>query len=398
MSTLLCRLIHYILARQYIIFFLSCYVFFSFFFFFSSRRRHTRFDCDWSSDVCSSDLGNGGKAAARRPGVRRDGRVARAAPAQSVLPDGAHERALLLRRVGLVVRRRHGPHALLWLRRRRAPFPCRLPRRAGALRRRLLPALQARVRRIFSAAPPRRAARHRRHLLRRLRRSRLRFFFSAHPRSGRSIPNSLYADPGAQKTSCLRGARKRVSGLPARPLRGIQPGVRPRHAVRPAVGRARRIDPDVAAAARRVALRLETRARLAGRKALHRLPQAQRLDLEIRDRPRFRVAKASFLPLSRPTLEIFEQLSIELLIRLKQPCEGLLVSSEVPDLANFHANVIVDHVASYPGRMRCVPWLGESVGGVCGAVLKDHEVLSWKFPPGSRMLRRNLGKVLLPLS
>src|SRR2546430_7124343 len=32
---------------------LSCVIFF---FFFSSRRRHTRFDCDWSSDVCSSDL------------------------------------------------------------------------------------------------------------------------------------------------------------------------------------------------------------------------------------------------------------------------------------------------------------------------------------------------------
>src|SRR2546427_7642464 len=31
-------------------------VYFCFFFFFSSRRRHTRFDCDWSSDVCSSDL------------------------------------------------------------------------------------------------------------------------------------------------------------------------------------------------------------------------------------------------------------------------------------------------------------------------------------------------------
>src|SRR3989475_183022 len=28
-------------------------------FFFSSRRRHTRFDCDWSSDVCSSDLDAG---------------------------------------------------------------------------------------------------------------------------------------------------------------------------------------------------------------------------------------------------------------------------------------------------------------------------------------------------
>src|SRR5260370_294579 len=29
---------------------------FLFSFFFSSRRRHTRFKCDWSSDVCSSDL------------------------------------------------------------------------------------------------------------------------------------------------------------------------------------------------------------------------------------------------------------------------------------------------------------------------------------------------------
>src|SRR5437016_8685762 len=30
---------------------------FFFFFFFSSRRRHTRLVSDWSSDVCSSDLG-----------------------------------------------------------------------------------------------------------------------------------------------------------------------------------------------------------------------------------------------------------------------------------------------------------------------------------------------------
>src|SRR5256886_8809845 len=35
----------------------SCVIFTWFVFFFSSRRRHTRFDCDWSSDVCSSDLG-----------------------------------------------------------------------------------------------------------------------------------------------------------------------------------------------------------------------------------------------------------------------------------------------------------------------------------------------------
>src|SRR2546430_5522560 len=33
-----------------------CIISWLFFFFFSSRRRHTRFDCDWSSDVCSSDL------------------------------------------------------------------------------------------------------------------------------------------------------------------------------------------------------------------------------------------------------------------------------------------------------------------------------------------------------
>src|SRR2546427_10061757 len=41
------------------------------FFFFSSRRRHTRFDCDWSSDVCSSDL------------LRPAGWPQRAHPAQS---------------------------------------------------------------------------------------------------------------------------------------------------------------------------------------------------------------------------------------------------------------------------------------------------------------------------
>src|SRR6478672_11352151 len=37
--------------------FLQCNSFLSFLFFFSSRRRHTRSDRDWSSDVCSSDLG-----------------------------------------------------------------------------------------------------------------------------------------------------------------------------------------------------------------------------------------------------------------------------------------------------------------------------------------------------
>src|SRR2546427_13463 len=42
--------------------------------FFSSRRRHTIFDCDWSSDVCSSDLGGG--ACWGNPG-RTDGTMGR---------------------------------------------------------------------------------------------------------------------------------------------------------------------------------------------------------------------------------------------------------------------------------------------------------------------------------
>src|SRR4030042_2878009 len=37
-----------------------------FFFFFSSRRRHTRCSRDWSSDVCSSDLGRRPKSRKKR--------------------------------------------------------------------------------------------------------------------------------------------------------------------------------------------------------------------------------------------------------------------------------------------------------------------------------------------
>src|SRR2546430_17409188 len=46
-----------------------------FLFFFSSRRRHTRFDCDWSSDVCSSDLKHGGPSPVTPPhdGPQRGG-------------------------------------------------------------------------------------------------------------------------------------------------------------------------------------------------------------------------------------------------------------------------------------------------------------------------------------
>src|SRR5256886_5091983 len=53
------------------------------YFFFSSRRRHTRFDCDWSSDVCSSDLPTPGHYHRRlpRPMFRPTNPLLGAAPA-----------------------------------------------------------------------------------------------------------------------------------------------------------------------------------------------------------------------------------------------------------------------------------------------------------------------------
>src|SRR6266571_6857869 len=57
-----------------------------FFFFFSSRRRHTRLTCDWSSDVCSSDL----TAVPPFPAAPSPGRtaVSGGAPQQARHPSG----------------------------------------------------------------------------------------------------------------------------------------------------------------------------------------------------------------------------------------------------------------------------------------------------------------------
>src|SRR2546426_12550142 len=52
-----------------------------FFFFFSSRRRHTRLQGDWSSDVCSSDLGSAWRRRANGP--------ARSPPARNAAPASA---------------------------------------------------------------------------------------------------------------------------------------------------------------------------------------------------------------------------------------------------------------------------------------------------------------------
>src|SRR5689334_6981000 len=67
-------------------------------FFFSSRRRHTRWNCDWSSDVCSSDL--------LRPGVRARGSDDQAVAAGGDLRDGRvpnHRRVGVRRLAGEVV-------------------------------------------------------------------------------------------------------------------------------------------------------------------------------------------------------------------------------------------------------------------------------------------------------
>src|SRR5690242_20880707 len=52
---------YYTLYFIYIIMVILTLFLFFFFFFFSSRRRHTRLTCDWSSDVCSSDLAAGNR-------------------------------------------------------------------------------------------------------------------------------------------------------------------------------------------------------------------------------------------------------------------------------------------------------------------------------------------------
>src|SRR2546430_9112871 len=74
------------------------------FFFFSSRRRHTRFDCDWSSDVCSSDLLRARKVREDKPfalmvsdiGVVRE--LCEVSDHEAVLLSGYRRPVVLLRR------------------------------------------------------------------------------------------------------------------------------------------------------------------------------------------------------------------------------------------------------------------------------------------------------------
>src|SRR5256886_1657789 len=55
-------------------------------FFFSSRGRHTRFDCDWSSDVCSSDLVR--EVASKTNDLAGDGTTTATVLAQAIVREG----------------------------------------------------------------------------------------------------------------------------------------------------------------------------------------------------------------------------------------------------------------------------------------------------------------------
>src|SRR6267143_3711278 len=71
------------------------------FFFFSSRRRHTRWNCDWSSDVCSSDLGHRSEhfllPDPAALGVEEDGRLEEEARPVETAAAAGELRALLAR-------------------------------------------------------------------------------------------------------------------------------------------------------------------------------------------------------------------------------------------------------------------------------------------------------------
>src|SRR3712207_8801518 len=88
-------------------------------FFFSSRRRHTRYWRDWSSDVCSSDLGD--RVGGERVQVQLLGQRQRLEPdALGLLVaseaeehpgvDGEHLRRSEERRVGKECRSRWSPY------------------------------------------------------------------------------------------------------------------------------------------------------------------------------------------------------------------------------------------------------------------------------------------------
>ena len=214
------------------------------------------------------------------------GALARPPPAQPLRADRPRQRPLLPRReagraAGLVVRRRLRPDALLRLRGgRRALAPHGARRSARPSARTSTRASSAGATSTSSSA-------------------------TAASRAASAGSSSTTSTSGASSAASpslravgdgfldaylpilrrrqrhpLGRARARLPALPPRPLRRVQPALRPRHPLRPAVRRPDRVDPDVAAAARPLALRLAARAGHARGAALRGLFAPARLGVK----------------------------------------------------------------------------------------------------------------------
>ena len=229
------------------------------------------------SDVSGTTLP--ASATAHRPELagapwRARGRVAGDAPAQSARADQPCQRALSSRRsppsgepiwwfgggFDLTPFYPCDEDVLHWHRVARdlcAPFGERPLCRAQGL-----------VRSLFLPEAPQRGARRRRAVLRRPSRADFERVLRLPARGRRWLPRRLPADRRAPPRHAVRRARARVPAVPARPLRGVQPGLGPGHPVRPAVGRAHRKHPDEPAAAGPLRIRLPARARQRRRPAL----------------------------------------------------------------------------------------------------------------------------------
>src|SRR5262249_7917671 len=79
----------------------------------------------------------------------------------------------------------------------------------------------------------------------------------------RRLPGGVPADRRAPPGRAVHRGAEGVPGVPAGAVRRVQPALRPRDGVRAEDGRAGRVDPDVAAGAGAVVVRLPAGARLA---------------------------------------------------------------------------------------------------------------------------------------
>src|SRR5437588_8087325 len=80
----------------FFVFYFFWYYLFFFFFFFSSRRRHTRSLCDWSSDVCSSDLKCSPRSLEKLPAGNLFSILVFAHGSLTLCPPERHDKNLLL--------------------------------------------------------------------------------------------------------------------------------------------------------------------------------------------------------------------------------------------------------------------------------------------------------------